>query len=487
MSNKTKSVKFNIVMNVLLTMSTFIFPLITFPYVSRILSPAGIGKVSFAISLVSYFSLFAQLGIPTYGIKACAKVRDDKQELTKVTQELLLINLFMSALVYVVFAIVLIKVPKLQNDKIIYIIISSVILLNAIGVEWLYKALEEYTYITVRSIIFKVVALIAMFLTIHQEDDYIMYGIISILASSASNIFNFFYVHHYIPLRPVGNYDFKRHFRPILLFFAMSCATTIYGHLDTVMLGFIATDADVGYYSAAIKIKSILVSVVTSLGAVLLPRTTYYIQNGFRKEFQTIAEKAINFVFLVSIPMMVYFMLFAKQGIFFLSGKNYAGAIVPMIVIMPTLLLIGITNILGVQIMTPLNLEKKVLLSEVTGAVVNLVLNFIFIPKFQATGAAIGTVFAELSVFIVQFFSVRKEILGAFKLNYLRIIIGTFLGVSCSVWILLLNLGDFTTLLISSALFFGVYGAFMLLCREPFVMEMLDMFLTILKKMGKKR
>ena len=187
-------------MNAILTMSSFIFPLITFPYVSRVLLPVGTGKVSFATSLISYFSMFAQLGIPTYGIRACAKVRDNREELTRTAHELLMINLVMDVISYLALGCALVFIPKLQEDRLLYIVVSSTILLTSIGMEWLYKALEQYTYITIRSIVFKFVALIAMFLLVHEQEDYIIYGGITILAASASNIFNLINVHKYICL-----------------------------------------------------------------------------------------------------------------------------------------------------------------------------------------------------------------------------------------------------------------------------------------------
>lgn len=348
---KKKSIKLNFVMNIILTMSSFIFPLITFPYVSRVLLPVGTGKVSMATSVITYFSMFAQLGIPTYGIRACAKVRDNREKLSKVAQELLIINIIMSMISYMVLIILLFYVPKFRCEKELYVMLSFNIILTSIGMEWLYKALEQYTYITVRSVIFKFIALIFMFFLVHKQTDYVIYGGITIFAASASNILNLINAHKFINLKPVGNYNFRRHLKPVLIFFAMSCATTIYTNLDTVMLGFMTTDTDVGYYNAAVKIKVILVSVVTSLGTVLLPRASYYIQRGELKEFHRITRKALNFVFLMATPLFVYFIYFAKEGIFFLSGNNYVGSIIPMQVIMPTLLLIGITNILGIQIL----------------------------------------------------------------------------------------------------------------------------------------
>lgn len=480
---KQKSVKMNFIMNMILMMSNFIFPLITFPYVSRILLPEGTGRVSFATSLISYFVIFAQLGIPTYGIRACAKVRDNREELTRTAQELLIINIVMSIFAYIVLAIALVTVPRLQEDKLLYIIVSLTIIFSAIGMDWLYRALEQYTYITFVSIFFKFIALITMFVLVHSKSDYVIYGGITIFASSASNIFNLINVNKFINLKLVGNYNFKRHFKAIGTFFAMACATTIYTNLDTVMVGFMKTDTDVGYYNAAVKIKNILVSIVTSLGSVLLPRASYYVENGMMDEFKRITKKALSFVFLVATPMMFYFMLFAKEGIFFLSGEAYSGSILPMQIIMPTLLFIGITNILGIQILVPLGKEKVVLYSEIAGAITDVILNAILIPQFASAGAAIGTLVAEFVVLLVQYYALRNEITGTLKqIHHLRIIIACLLGTLTSLWVKNLGLGSFLTLVISAVIFFGVYGIFLLMMKEEMIVEIWNMIFGKVKK-----
>ena len=163
-SVKMHSVTYNFIMNAILTVSSILFPLITFPYISRVLLVEGSGKVAFAISAVTYFTMFATLGLPTYGIRACAQVRDDRGKLSRTVQEILLLNLLISILVYVVYFIVVWNVPRMHEDSTLYWIMSTTIIFNVIGVEWLYKGLEQYSYITIRSIIFKVIALVLMFL-----------------------------------------------------------------------------------------------------------------------------------------------------------------------------------------------------------------------------------------------------------------------------------------------------------------------------------
>lgn len=454
-------------MNAILSVSGFIFPLITFPYISRILLPEGTGRVNFAISLINYFSMLAMLGIPTYGIRACAQVRDDKEKLTRTAHELLFINLIMCVVSYALLAGALLFVPRLFEDRILFIIVSATILFTAIGMEWLFKALEQYTYITIRSLIFKAIAVAAMFLLVHEKSDYVIYGGISIFAASASNILNFIHARKYISMHPIGSYNLKRHLKPVLVFFAMACATTIYTNLDNVMLGFMKTDVDVGYYNAAVKIKTILVAIVTSLGNVLLPRVSYYIQHGQMEEFKTVCRKALNFVFLAAAPLSLYFILFAKNGIYFLSGTAYTGAIIPMQIIMPTVLLIGLTGIMGIQVLVPLGKEKYVLYSEIAGAIVDLVLNWFLIPKLGAAGAAIGTLVAEFVVLCVQFVVLRKELLETFKsIKYYKILAAMAAGCAACIWVLFMGFGNFISLLISAVLFFGVYYGVLLLTKE---------------------
>ena len=486
---KTNSLKRNVIMNIILTTSNFIFPLITFPYISRILTPVGTGKVSFATSLISYFSMIAQLGIPTYGIRACSKVRDDKDKLSKTVQEILLINIIMNIISYATLFIAIFAVPKLRTEKDLYLIVSITIFLTSLGVEWLYKALEKYTYIAIRSIIFKFVALICMFLFIHTEKDYVIYGGISILASSASYILNFINIRKYINFKKYKDYNIKRHFKPVLVFFLMSCATVIYTNLDTVMLGFMKSNADVGYYNAATKIKHILISIVTSLGAVLLPRLSYYVKQKRFDDFNKICIKAINFIFITSIPLCAYFMIFAKEGIMFLSGAEYAGAILPMIVIMPTLVLVGLSNISGIQMLVPLGKEKEVLVSEILGAITDILLNIIFIPKFGAAGAAFATVIAEIVVLLTQIYYINKYIKIEYdKIKIGHIIISTIISTFVIIPLKFLEFNAFATLLLSSCLYFGLYIILLLYAKDPIVIGIKDDISNRLKRVlkGKK-
>ena len=471
---KQQSLKKNFIMNAILAVSSFLFPLITFPYVSRVLLPEGTGKVSFATSLISYFSMFAQLGIPTYGIRACARVRDNREELTRTAHELLMINLIMNVISYAALIMALLYVPRLQGDRTLYVIVSFTIILTSIGMEWLYVALEQYTYIAMRSVSFKLIALILTFLLVHTKSDYVIYGVLSVFAAGASNVLNLLNIHKYIDLKPVGHYNLRRHLQPVWIFFSMAFATTIYTNLDVVMLGFMTSDTEVGYYRTGVRIKEILVSLVTSLGTVLLPRSSYYIEHGEMNEFHRISRKALHFVILAAVPMSVYFILFAKQGIYFLSGPAYTGAIVPMQIIMPTLLLIGITNILGIQMLIPLGKEKIVLYSVLAGAVTDVILNTVLIPQYASAGAAMGTLAAEIVVLIVQFCALKETVICTLKdMQLIKLWFAVTCGSLLSCFLIKAELSNFITLVISAFIYYGTYLILLIIMKEPLIIEML--------------
>lgn len=471
---KVKSVKFNMIMNAILTMSNIIFPLITFPYATRILLPAGMGKISFATSVVAYFSMFAQLGIPTYGVRTCAKIRDDKEKLSKTVQELLLINIITVLISYAVFAGTILAVPRFNREKELLIIMGISILLNAMGVEWLYKALEQYSYITIRSIIFKVVALLSMFLLIHNKEDYIIYGGITIFAASASNILNFINLRKHITLKPLGGYELKKHMKPMLVFFAVSVAATIYTNLDNVMLGFMKDDTEVGYYTSAVKVKTILVSLITSASVVLLPRASLYIEKGEKDEFYRILNKTLRLILIMAIPLAIYFMMYAEESILLLSGKEFIDSILPMQIIMPTLIFIGMTNLIGIQMLVPLGKEMLVFWSEVAGAIIDLILNAILIPSYGAAGAAVGTLVAEIAVLTLQIIFVRDKVRNLFKnVSWVKMLMANFLAILVSFWVMVMGWGTFITLLLSALMYFVMYGASLLLLKESLIREIL--------------
>lgn len=478
------SIKVNFVMNAILNISYIVFPLITFPYISRILLPEGTGKISFATSFTNYFLMFSQLGLQTYGIRECSKCREEKDKLTVLVSELFSINCILTVAAYLVLLIIVLGVPKFFEERKLILVMSVSIILNTLGMHYLFKGLEKYTYITVRSIIFKFLALIAMFLLIHSKEDYIVYGGISVFAASASSITNFIHSKKYINKLTFRLKKCKVHIEALSTFFLLDCATTFYTNLDVLMVGFINTNTDVGYYNAAVKIKLLLVSLVTSLGAVLLPRVSYYIKLGDNEKYLSTIKIAFHFIYLISIPMVVFFVINAKQCIYFLSGIEYEKSILPMKIIMPILLLTGLSNLISLQILVPNEHEKYVFISQVAGIAVDFVLNLILIPRFKSTGAAVATVMAEFIVLLFEIYFVKKKTqINILIVNNISKII--LISVISGVAIYFVNkgtiyLGVFVSLIISAILFFAIYFGLIFLLGDELVKEI---FMNIKKKL----
>lgn len=484
MPGKKPSITLNFIMNIILTMSSFLFPLITFPYVSRILGADGNGKIQMATSFVAYFVLISQLGIPTYGIKACAAVRDDRKALSKTAHELLIISLSTTVISYLVFFVLLSFIPQLRQEKLLYIISCCSILLSTLGVEWLFKATEQYSYITIRSLIFKLIAVVAMFLLVRQDTDYQIYAAISVFASYGSALMNLTQLPKYIDLKPMGGYDIRRHLKPVLILFAYTCATTVYSNMASVMLGFMTTDADVGYYGVSIKLKNILVSIVTALGAVLLPRVSYYYQQKKMDDFWKTISRSMHVVLLMAAPMALYCMLVAPAAIRFLAGDGYAQSVMPMIWIMPSLIFIAATYVIGIEVLIPSGKESVVLIASAVAAVVDVIINALLIPTMKATGAAIGTLVAEAVVFIIQFVYMRKEMSPIFRsVRLWKTAISLVVATVPTIFLAKLALPDFWLLALTAVTFFGCYGLTLLVLKDSMVMLLLNKFFATAKKL----
>ena len=473
MTDNIKSIKFNFIMNFILTVSNFLFPLITFPYVSRVLLPEGTGKVAFALSIVSYFTLFASFGVATYGIRAIAQVRDDKERLSKTMHELLFINSISMIIVYIALAIAILVVPKFAIEKELFWVTSLFILFTIIGIEWLYKGLEKYQYITIRTIVFKIASLFLVFLFVKEKSDYILFAFISIFAIVGSGVLNLINSRKLINYTLYSEYEFKKHLKPMFVLFLTSMAIAIYTSLDEGLLGLLSSPEQVGYYNAAVRVKGILFTLITSLGVVLLPRLSYYVENHMETEFHEALAKSTNFIIVIAASVVIFFTLFAKETILILAGENYVASIIPLQIVVWALILSAITNILGIQILLPLKKDKQLLFSVLCAATVDVIANFLLVPKLAAVGTALSVIAAELSVLIVQIIILRQYIKILFSgLQLHKIIIALLIAIACALFVreIVVNTSTLIIFLCSSSVFFLAYFIILLLLKEKFIM-----------------
>ena len=467
---KTPSLKKNIALNLFKTVLNLLFPLITFPYASRILLPDGIGRVSFARSFIDYFILIATLGISTYGIRETAKIRDNREKLSKISREIVTINMISTAVSYFLLFIAIFCIPKLTNYRLLLIVISAKILFTALGLDWLYGGVEDYKYITTRAVIFQIISIVLLFMFVNRPEDYLKYASIAVFSNVGSNICNWIHSKKYIDLFKKTRIELKKHVKPIFILFAMVAVTKVYAVLDVTMLGFLCDDWQVGIYSAAEKVNKIVLSMVVAACTVLLPRLSYYSEKNEIQKFNNLAYKGFDVLLLVSIPSWIGLSLISYQIIMLVSGENYISAVPLMCIMSPIILIIGLSNFIGMQLFMPLRKEKYTLYSVICGAVVNFSLNLILVPRYQAFGAAISTICAEIIVTAVQLVLARdiinlKSIFKQFTIYFLDSLV-----MGLSVFVIIKNIDDvFIGFLCGVVSGLVVYGILLLLQKNELV------------------
>lgn len=407
---RENSIGYNYVMNTIIQGSAYILPLVANPYVSRVLGPEGMGQVSYATAIIYYFTMFAVLGVPTYGIREVAKAKTDKNSLSGIVYGIAVINLVMGVIVYFFYFVYIKYVPLSFSNRKLLLVMSPTILLNLIGFDWLYKGMEKFSAIAIRNVIIKMGVLVLTFAYVHSMKDIYLYGFLTVIATYGVGIWNFFGHFRYVNIRNMKGFAIKKHILPILIFFSMTIATTIYTNIDMVMLGIMRSDYDVGIYDASTKLKTVAIAAVSSLGAVLLPRVTSLIAQGKIAEFKNISEKALNLIAIFSLSLMAYVWINSATLISIFSGEKFAESVPVLKILTPTFFLIGMTNIIGIQMLLPMGKEKMVLASEIAGAVMDLIINILLIPHYGAIGAAVGTLVAEVVVLIVQAYACRKYV-----------------------------------------------------------------------------
>lgn len=426
---KTKSLSVNAFLNSLQTILNLIFPLITFPYVSRVLSVEGIGKYNFSNSIVSYFILIAGLGISRFAVREGAKLRDDRKKFSEFASIIFTINLCSTALSYLLLFITLLFVSSLQSYKEAILIFSIQIFLTTIGMDWLYVIYEEYGYITARNIIFKIVSIILLFTLVRHSNDYLKYVAVTVFASTGSYLLNFFHAKKFVDLNLQWNFNWKEYLIPIFYIFGTMVAVTIYVSSDTTILGFLKGDYAVGIYSVATKIYGTIAPVVVSTMAVTIPRLAMLIGQKRYREYHSLLAEVINTIIVVIFPAITGLMLVSKDVVLLIAGRSFLRATASLR-ILSVALLFSIVNTIFVEcVLIPAKRENKTLVSSIVAAIVNVLLNFIMIPIFVEKGSAMTTIIAEFTSTLLNYYFC-KDIIGnifynrRFFSNLLTVVIG---------------------------------------------------------------
>ncbi len=393
-----KSVAKNALYNGIRTISTMVFPLITYPYVTRVLLADNLGKVDFAISFVSYFTLIAGLGIANYATREGARVRDDRETLDRFSSEVFTINMASTLVAYVCLAIVFFAWPHLHGYGVLIAIQSTTIIGSTIGVEWLYAMEEDYGYITLRTLVMQVVAGILLFVLVRQPSDYVAYCAIMVLSGVGANVFNFLRSRKYATLRIVWDFDPRRHLVPAIILFGNTLAMSIYINIDIMLLNVMRGDYAVGIYSLAVKVYRLAKQLLNSIVMVSIPRLSQYCGNSESEKYHDLLASIVHGLLVTVLPALLLLFLLADDVVVIVGGEAFAEAADSLRILsfamFPAVFAAFATN----SVLLPNRGERLILRSTIAGAVVNLLLNLVAIPLYGPSGAAMTTFVAEAAV-----------------------------------------------------------------------------------------
>lgn len=403
------SIKKNVVYSSILTVSGYLFPLITFPYVTRVLGVNNIGICNFVDSIVQYFIYFSMMGITTIGIREVARVKGNKEQLSKTFSNLLTLNLITTVIAILILLLATVFVPQLQDYKSLFCIGAAKILANTLLVEWLFKGLEDFKYITARSIVIRALYVVAVLVFVKNADDYILYFFLTTLMVIVNAIFNVIYSKKivYFSLKGLNLIPYVKSFFILGLYMLL---TSMYTTFNVAYLGFVTDAIQVGYYTTATKLFTIILSFYSAFTGVMMPRMSALLGEGRIDEFKKLTNKSLELLFAFAIPIILVLEFCAPEVIHIVAGEGYEGAVMPMRVVMPLVLICGYEQILVLQILSPMKMDAAILKNSIIGASVALLTNIILVPLLGSIGTAIVWVISEIAVMFSAQYFVHKYI-----------------------------------------------------------------------------
>jgi len=486
MKQKIRSVKTNVLLNIIRQGVNMITPLITVPYISRVLDKEYYGRVSFSRTFVSYFILLAGLGITNYAVREGAKLREDKNKLGLFVSEIFSINFFMTIISYVLlFGIIL--VPRLNDYRALIIIFSAEIFLNTIGVEWVCSVFEDFTYFTIRTVIVRIATIVATFLFVKKAEDYKIYAIIIVISYLLSNVANFIHSCRFVKFKLTIQTNVRKHIVPILILFGNTVMTTIYISSDNTILGLLSNDSSVGLYTLATQAYSIVKTVINAMTMVTLARLSFYLGNGNREKYNSLLEKTLKGISFIIIPTVAGLFCTAKEAIFLLGGMEYLEASGCLRILSVALIFAVINSILSMEVLIPFGKEKEVFICSLVSAIVNILLNLFLIPLFDYNAAAFTTLIAELLVLIMEMVYCRRLIIIRTKAkDIIQLVVGMALVVGICVTVDFLIDELLYKAIIKIIVSVLVYVTFMLLVKNEMMLYCKEYLLSILLRKRKK-
>lgn len=402
------SLKKNIAYSSILTGSLYIFQFLTYPYVARVLGVTNVGVCNYVQSIVQFFCLFSMMGINTLGVREIAKCNGNKIKLCETYTRLLCLNLLFTFVVSCIYIVCIETIEKFHPYRTMMYISLFQLIFGTFAIEWFFKGIEEFKYITIRTLIIRILYVISVFVFVQDETDTQKYWLICCLIFVANGLININYSRRFVKIKRVAIKSIFKYLVPFVFLGTQLILTSFYTTFNKIFLGYTCGEAEIGYYTTATKIESVILALYTSFTVVMMPRISSLIESNDKERVQKLIRQSIELLLAFSIPCIYFVEFYAEYIVLLISGVGFEGAITPMRIVIPLVLIIGIEQIFIVQILIPFRADKQVFINSIIGASVGLSLNFILVPFFQSIGSSIVWVAGELSVLLSACFFIKK-------------------------------------------------------------------------------
>lgn len=423
----------NILYNLILTVSGYVFPILTFPYVTRVLGPESYGTANFILSVVDYAIMLSSLGIGLLGVKEIARCNGDESRLNGVFSSLFSMHLTIALLISAVYLATVFAVGEFRENYPLYLVGTVKIIANVFLIEWLYSGLQQFRYITLRSIIVRTLYVVAVFLFIRKPDDYGMFVILTVAQVFANSLINWFYSRSIVRFR----YSLKgtrQYFGPALSLGTSSFLLSFYVTFIVMYLGFASGDAAVGYYTTSTKLYAILLSLLGAFNGGLMPYVNSLYGKGGRDAMKGAVSKSLSLVLLLSIPTAVYSVFMADDIIEAVAGPQYHNSVLPFKIIIFQVVLVGISQVTELQILLTLNKTKEILFCTGISVLLSVVIMLLFVRRYAEVAAACAVMIPHILEFSLLYFFARKSIVFKFPWRSTLTYIGLSLAMLVFIW-----------------------------------------------------
>lgn len=404
-----RSLRKNYFYSVLLVMANYVFPFLTYPYVSRVLGVTGIGACNFVDSIINYFILFSTLGIETLGVREIAKHSGDKESLNRTFSNIFVVNLSLTGVMLALLFVATAVVPQLSAHKDLMYIGAFKLVFNCLLMDWMFKGLEDFQLITRRTIILKTLYVAAVFLFVRQRGDVWVYYLLSSLLVVCNAIVNMLLARRRVRLTLRGLRFFST-FKSLLALGVYAILTSMYTTFNVSFLGFISGEEEVGFYTTATKICYLILAVFTAFTDVMLPHMSSLVSSGDMDRFKDRFRMAVDFILALSLPIVIWLAFMAPDVVQVIAGSEFGGAVLPLRIIAPLIFIIAFEQILVLQTLLPLGRDKLLLRNSAIGAALGLALNVALVPVLAAIGSSIVWLCIELLILVLSQRAVRNII-----------------------------------------------------------------------------